>query len=192
MPLAFRIVFAALGRVRESRSRQILQLLRECSQPAFNVSSVPGLLHRTPLQFHAVVLASSVEHRPVEFFGVIEVQPLNTPADRPRRRDSVFRQPNALGQYGMSQAQARGHCSRRIEGHLKASDHAAENVDGQCNPRPAHRLTSEIINENDAHLRVIDLDHLKCSLRRREVTCQWFKDAGGLTAVAAAHLHMFR
>jgi hypothetical protein len=39
---------------------------------------------------------------------------------------------------------------------------------------------------------VVNLDHAERALRRWEVACEWFIDAGGLTAIATLGLDLFR
>jgi hypothetical protein len=92
----------------------------------------------------------------------------------------------------MGNAQARGHGSRWVEGHVKTGDHAAENIDRHGDPGAANRLARDVVHEDDVHFRVIDLDHAKRGIGHREVACDGFINAGGLAPMAALRLNLRR
>jgi len=79
-----------------------------------------------------------------------------------------------------------------FEGHVEAGDHAAENVDCQRDPRPADRSAGDIIDEDDVHFRVIDLDHTERGLRDRKTAFKWGIGSGRFNSNTTLSLDFFR
>jgi hypothetical protein len=93
----------------------------------------------------------------MELLGVIEMDVLNQTLHWPMRLDLALRQPLALTEHRMGDAEGNTRRGRRFERQMKSHDTARVNVDRQSEPRSTYRFTSHGVHDDDINQGVVNL-----------------------------------
>ena len=151
------VVVAKLGHVRKRRAREQMRGAHHRADQPLDMAAVVRPRHRAINQSNTMLIAAALERARLELLGVVEMERLGNPGDRPFGGDAQPRQPRLLRQDQMLDGQRHGSRRRRLERDIEPRHHAARHIDRQGQPRSPDGLAMHGVDHEHVDLGMIDL-----------------------------------
>ena len=131
-----RIVAATLADVAEGRAREKMDGTHHSTNQPFDVSAIVWCGNRTMNEFYAILFRPPAQGVGPELLGIVEMDRVRKPGNRPLRINAQPLDPCLLGLNNVLDCESNRDTRGRLEREIEARNHAACDIDGKRQPWP--------------------------------------------------------
>lgn len=162
------------------------------SDEPLNMTAVMRPPHRAVGQFDPVFLRSTHECMGVKFLGIVEMNSIWDPGNRPLQRvEPAIREPSVLRQYALREDRCYGDDARRLQRKIETRHAPCCHVDGERDPGAAYRQSILFIENDQIYGAVIDPKKLE-GKSRLIIYLNWSECLTGSFRPEASSRNFFR